>query len=152
MASGLDQSLAKRLQEEHAAQRQLIQLVREHAARLPGTSDARLVEQFKTAFDRLHSHVARTISMKEQDGYLESILKVKPTLARQVSEARADHGQLLRLADSIRRDLSQIQPADRLLVRDACDRMQRFADYLSQHEQRENMLALVAFNTELGGD
>lgn len=152
MASGLDQAFAKRLQDEHAAQSRLMHLVREHAARLPGAADGAWVEQLKAGFDRLYAHVARTISMKEQDGYLESILKIKPTLARQVADARAENGQLLRLADSIRRDLSQLQPVDKLLVRDACDRLQRFADHLAQHEQRENMLALVAFNTELGSD
>lgn len=152
MATGLDESIARRLQDEYRAQTQLVQLVREHAARMPGGGDGRWIDELRAAFDRLYAHIARTISMKEQDGYLETILKVRPTLARQVAEARAEHGQLLRLADSIRRDLSQLQMSDRLLIRDACDRLQRFAELLSHHEQRENMLALFAFNTELGGD
>lgn len=152
MNPGIDEGVAQRLQDEHRVLAQLVQLVREHIARHPGGLDSTWLDALRAAFDRLYAHVARTISMKEQGGYLDSILRVRPTLARQVADARSENGQLLRLADSIRRDLSQAQATERLLVRDVCDRIQRYADHLGQHEQRENMLALFAFNTEFGGD
>ena len=90
--------------------------------------------------------------MKEEDGYLETILKERPTLANQVASIKAENGQLLKMADAIRNDLAEVRSEDRLLVADACARIQRYIAIIGQHEQRENMIVLFAFNQELGSD
>jgi hypothetical protein len=37
-----------------------------------------------------------------------------------------------------------------VLVADACARLQRFMAVVGQHEQRESMIVLFAFNQDLG--
>jgi len=39
-----------------------------------------------------------------------------------------------------------------MLLADACTRITRFMETADQHDQRENMIALFAFNQDLGGD
>lgn len=152
MLSGFDQELGPRMQEQHKALHQLIQLLKEHIATTPGVNSAQWLGALSDAFDRLHAHIKRTITLKEQDGYLEAILRERPTLAKQVASIKAGNGQLVRMADGIRNDLAETHPQDRLLVGDACARIQRFVAILGQHEQRENMIVLFAFNQELGSE
>ncbi len=152
MPAAWDEQLGERLREERNALVQLGQVLRSHLAAPPRTGDQHWLDALRAGFDRLYAHVARTISMKEQDGYLEAILRHAPTLSRQVASMRAENAQLLRLADGLRRDLAAIAPPDRLLLADAGERIVRLLDLLKQHEQRENMAVLVAFNQDLGSD
>ncbi|MCG8376540.1 MAG: hemerythrin domain-containing protein, partial [Chlorobiales bacterium] len=139
-------------QEEHKALHQLGQIIREHIATTPTGGGGSWLDGLRSSFDRLHAHVKRSITMKEEDGYLETILKERPTLANQVASIKAENGQLLKMADAIRSDLAEVSSDDRLLVADACARIQRYIAIIGQHEQRENMIVLFAFNQELGSD
>ncbi len=150
MGRNLDEELALRLQEEHKALHELSRVLREHIAATPTTPNANWLNGLRTAFDRLHAHIQRCIDMKVQDGYLETILKERPTLAEQVGSIKNEHGQVLRMADAIRNELAQIRPEDRLLIADASARVQRFMAVVGQHEQRENMIVMFAFNQDLG--
>lgn len=150
MSSNWNEGIAKRLQTEHEALRQMTQLIREHLATTPAGSQSRWLEALKAAFERLHAHMKRSIAMKEQDGYLEVILKERPTLARQVEAINAEHGQLIRLADGIRDDLARTKPEDGMLIGDLSARILRYVAIVGQHEQKENMIVLFAFNQDLG--
>ncbi|MEW6199375.1 MAG: hemerythrin domain-containing protein [Planctomycetota bacterium] len=150
MSGNLDEELGVRLQQEHQALVQLSQVLKEHIAAMPSVNITSWLDGLRAAFDRLHAHIQRCIEMKEKDGYLETILKERPTLAGQVQSLCSEHGQLLRMADGIRNDLATTRPEDRLLVADACARVQRFMAVVSQHEQRENMIVMFAFNQDLG--
>lgn len=152
MATQWDEELGRRMQVEHKALHELTQMLKEHIAATPGANSAQWLDGLKTAFDRLHAHVKRTISIKEEDGYLDIILGQRPTLAKQVASIKAENGQLLRMAQSIRDDLTETRTEDRMLVADACARIQRYMAVVGQHEQRENMIVLFAFNQDLGGD
>ena len=118
MGPEMDEDLARRLQEEHKALIALSQVLKEHIAATPTADSGQWVEGLRTAFDRLHSHITRCIEMKVKDGYLETILKERPTLATQVASIKAEHGQLLRMADGIRNELAGVQspPYSRLAM------------------------------------
>lgn len=150
MGPNLDDELAMRLQEEHKALAKLSQVLKEHIAAMPSVNFGAWLDGLRTAFDRLHAHIQRCIEMKVKDGYLETILKERPTLGRQVEGIKAEHGQILRMSEAIRNDLAGTRPEDRLLVADACARVQRFMAVVGQHEQRENMIVMFAFNQDLG--
>ncbi|HPM23189.1 MAG TPA: hemerythrin domain-containing protein [Phycisphaerae bacterium] len=151
MSSNLDDQLGLRLQEEHKALLQLSQVLKEHIAAMPSMHSAQWLDGLRAAFDRLQAHIERCIAMKEKDGYLGVILKERPTLARQVESIQSEHGQLLRMGEAIRNDLAATRPEDHVLVGDACARVQRFMAIVAQHEQRENMIVMFAFNQDLGG-
>lgn len=152
MAGHWDEEVGRRMQEEHKALHQLTQLLKEHIATTPSGSSEDWLDGLRAGFDRLHAHVKRTISIKEQDGYLETILSEKPALAKQVEAIKAENSQLLRMADGIGTDLGELKPTERLLVADACARIQRYLAVVAQHEQRENMIVLFAYNQDLGSD
>lgn len=152
MPAEWESELGRRMQEEHKALHQLTQMLKEHIATTPTGSSAQWLDGLRVGFDRLHAHVKKTIAIKEQDGYLEAILKERPTLAKQVASIKAENGQLIKMADGIKADLADLRPEDRMLVADACARIQRYIAVVGQHEQRENMIVLFAFNQELGSD
>jgi hemerythrin-like domain-containing protein len=150
MTAELNDETTLRLQEEHKALAELTQMLKEHIAATPQVDHGSWVEGLRTAFGRLDAHIRRCIDMKVQDGYLETILKERPTLATQVERIKSEHGQLLRMSEAIREDLAKTRPEDHLLVADACARVQRFMAVVGQHEQRENMIVMFAFNQDLG--
>lgn len=150
MSANVDEQLGLRLQEEHKTLLQFSQTLREHIASQPGEGIAPWLQELSGAFDRLFAQIQRCFEMKSKGGYLETILTEHPTLARQVESIRNEQGQLLRMGDGIRRDLADTRPEDRVLVADACARVQRFMAIVAQHEQRENMIVMFAFNQDLG--
>lgn len=150
MASNLEEELGLRLQEEHKALLQLSQVLKSHIAAMPSANTAPWLGGLRVAFDRLHAHIQRCIAMKEKDGYLETILKERPALAKQVESIKSEHGQLIRMGDGIRNDLASTRPEDRVLVDDMCARVERYMTIVAQHEQRENMIVMFAFNQDLG--
>jgi hemerythrin-like domain-containing protein len=152
MATNLDEQVGLRLQDEHKALLKLSQVLKEHIAAQPSANLTPWLQGLRVAFDRLYAHIERCIAMKTKDGYLETMLKIRPTLARRVESIKSEHGQLLRMGEGIRNDLAALRPEEQVLVTDACARVQRFMAVLDQHEQRENMIVMFAFNQDLGGD
>ncbi len=152
MAQSREEELALRVQEEHQALNQLCQVVRGHMASAGPSYTPAWLTGLRTAFERVHAHFQRWVEIKERDGYLETALSFRPTLAKQVAAVKAEHGQLLQIAEAIRATLASVRPEDRLLLADACDRIERFIELMRQHEQRENMLVLFACNQDLGSD
>ncbi len=147
-----EEELALRLQEEHKALQQLSQVLREHIVAMPSVNLGQWLEGLRIAFERLHAHIQRSFAMKEKDGYLDSVVTMHPTLSRQVEAIKNEHAQLIKLGLGVRNDLAATQPEDGLLIADACARVQRHVAILAQHEQRENMIVLFAFNQDLGAD
>ena len=150
MGTDWDEEVGLRLQDEHKALLRLSQVLKEHIAAMPSVNITQWLEGLRVAFERLHTHIQRNIAMKEKDGYLETILKQRPTLANQVKSIEDEHGQVLRMGEGVSNDLAATRPEDRLLIGDACARIQRFMAIVAQHEQRENMIVLFAFNQDLG--
>ena len=151
MGANLDEQLGLRLQEEHKTLMQLTQVLKEHIAVMPSANLGPWFHGLRIAFDRLYAHIERCMTMKEKDGYLEVILKERPSLSKQVAVIKSEHGQLLKMGAAIRNDLTATRPEDHMIVADACARVQRFMAVVDQHEQRENMLVLFALNQDLGG-
>jgi hemerythrin-like domain-containing protein len=146
-----EEELGLRLQEEHKALLQLSQVLKQHLATQPSVNLSPWLDGLRIAFDRLQAHIERCITMKTRDGYLRTILQQRPTLGKQVAAIQAEHGQLLRLGEGIRNDLAAARPDDRMLIGDLCARVLRFISVVDQHEQRENMIVLFAFNQDIGG-
>jgi hemerythrin-like domain-containing protein len=151
MGTNLDEQLGLRLQEEHKNLMQLTQVLKEHIAVISSSKRGPWLDGLRAAFDRLFAHIERCVAMKEKDGYLEVILKVRPALSTQVEAIKSEHGQMLKMGAAIRDELRTMRPEDNMLVGDACARVQRFMAVVDQHDQRENMIVLFALNQDLGG-
>lgn len=151
MGANLDEQLGLRLQEEHKTLMQLTQVLKEHIAVMPSANLGPWFQGLRVAYDRLYAHVERCVAMKEKDGYLEVILKERPTLSKQVASIKSEHGQLLKMGQTVHDELAATRPEDYLLIGEACARVQRFISVVAQHDQRENMIVLFALNQDLGG-
>ena len=150
MAPQMDDQLGVRLQEEHKALVQLSRVMKEHIAAQPTGNNTEWLRGLRVAFDRLYAHIERSFDMKARDGYLETILEEQPSLARQVESIKNENTQILRLGASIRAEVETLAPAESIVVNEACARIQRFMTVVAQHEQRENMIFMFAFNQDIG--
>jgi hemerythrin-like domain-containing protein len=150
MDTDFSEQLGLRLQQEHKALLQLSQVLREHIAAMPASNLATWLDGLRVAFDRLYAHIERCVQMKESAGYLEAITRERPFFARQVEGSKAECNQLSRIGQGIKDELGRIRPDERVLVGDVLARVERFMTIVAQHEQRENMMAMFAFNQDFG--
>ena len=136
---------------QHTALLELSRVIREHIVKQPGVSSPDWLHGLREAVKRLKSHLAMNYDVKGSGGYLAHVLEVRPTLSKQVERIRHEHSEILRMIDWIDNELNQITPEDRLLIGDACARVQRFMAVVAQHDQREAMLTMLVFNQDIGG-
>ena len=144
------ENLGQWMRSEYQALGGLSRMIKEHLAKMPDVNRGEWLQGLKAGFDRFRAHITRNFAAQESGGYLNMIVEQRPTLADRVDGLRAEHCQMLAMAERIRVDLSETQATDNLLVADACARMQRFMAVVHQHNQRENMLALLVFNEDIG--
>lgn len=135
---------------EHETLRALTKVLKEHIAAAPERELDPWLAGLRAGFARLTAHLRRVFAAQEQDGYMEQLLRVRPTLQRRVAQLKCEHGQLLVLAASITRELADIGPHDHLLCADISARIQRFMAVVHQHEQHENTITQLVFNQEDG--
>ena len=147
-----DSDFAAWMQEEHKALAALTKVLRSHIAAVPEGALGTWLDSLKAGFGRLKAHLERNFDAQESEGYLSHLVESRPALAGQIERSKQEHAELRRLAERIAKELNEIRPAERLLVQDACARIEHFAAIVAQHEQRENMIAMFVFNEDIGGD
>jgi hemerythrin-like domain-containing protein len=141
---------AEWMQSEHRLLRQLGKLLREHIVAMPDSNRSEWIRGLRAAFDRLAKHLEQNFTAQEAAGYLNPVLERRPTLWHEVEELRAEHPQLLHMAHRIQQELADVQPAQAVLLADITARVQRFIAVIDQHDQRENMITLVATSLDIG--
>jgi hemerythrin-like domain-containing protein len=146
------EELAEWMHREHEALIELNKILRKHIALMPEVNLDDWLHGLKTGFDRLRTHLERNFAAKEAGGYLSIVIEQRPTLAAQVESIRREHGEILRMAERILRDMENLAPEYRLLVGDISARVQRFMAVVNQHDQRENMITLLVYNQDIGTD
>lgn len=144
------EELAEWMRREHDALQKLSKILRQHIAGMPEVNLADWLRGLLAGFERLRTHLERNFAAKEAGGYLNIVVEKRPTLSPQVESIRREHGEILRMAEGILRDMVQVQAENRLLLADMCARVQRFMAVVAQHDQRENMITLLVFNQDIG--
>ncbi len=145
-------ALAKWMQSEHQALRELGKLIRQHIADMPEVNRADWLRGLKVACERLRNHLDRHFAAKQEDGYLRAVVEMRPTLSTRVEHMRREHDEILHMAARILHDLSDVMPHNRLLVADLCARIQRFIAVVDDHEQREVMITMYVFSQDIGAE
>lgn len=146
------EELAEWMRHEHEALQSLNKILRQHIAGMPEVNLGDWLRGLQAGFERLRTHLERNFAAKESGGYLSIVVEKRPTLSPQVESIRREHGEILRMAEGILRDLEEVKPETRLLLGDVCARVQRFMAIVAQHDQRENMITLLVFNQDFGGE
>ncbi len=151
-APASDSDFSLWMQEEHKMLASLSKVLREHMAAPPETNRGKWLGGLSAGFARLRAHLERNFSAQEAEGYLAHVLECRPALQPQVEAIKHEHDEMRRLAEWITAEFSQIAPDDRVLVADLCARIDRYMNVVHDHEQRENMITLLVFNQDIGGD
>jgi hypothetical protein len=146
-----EEEIAQWMQEQHQALLALNRVLKEHIVGQPGVECADWLHGLKEGFKRLRSHLRANIELKRDGGYLSHVIEVRPTLSKQVSKIKHEHSEILKMAEWIIGELDQVTCGDRLLIADACARIQRFMAIVAQHDQQEAMISMLVFNQDIGG-
>lgn len=144
------EEIVRWLREEHEKVEELSDRLREHIATAPRGDATRWIHRLNELFDEMRSCCGTHMAMEEQDGYLLHVLERRPTLSGRVDRLKADHDELARLMASIRTEIDELRPGDRILMRDCRDRIRRFLAFIEEHEQNENLLVSFVFTQDIG--
>ena len=97
-------------------------------------------------------HLERLFALEEVDGYMESVSRFNPELAREIDDLKRDHEQLRAAVRRIvvRLDLTS---ATNLAEFDAtCFEVRATINKVLEHLRREQDLLVEAFNRDSGGE
>jgi hemerythrin-like domain-containing protein len=142
--------LSQWMREERETLIELNKILRQHIAAKPDVNLDEWLRGMRIGFERLQKHLERHFAAKEEDGYLSMVIEQRPTLSGQVEQMRNEHGEILHMGEQILRDLSELEPKNRLLLADACARIQRFIAVVADHDQREIMITMYVFSQDIG--
>lgn len=146
------QKLGNWMKQEGAKVTELSTRLREHIVSIPSGSLNKWLEELGQRFEHFAAHYRRMVHIQEEDGYLQPVVELRPTLSKQVDALRRENEQLRRLMDDLQRTLGQLAPEDHLLIRDTCTRLQIFLGHVQRHQEHEHHIVLYTFNQEMGMD
>ena len=142
--------LGRWIRTEHEKVNDLTARLRDQIAGVPRSSEQAWIDELRDRFEHLRAHLVKHMALKEYDGYMDAVLELRPTLSNEVDRLRNEHVELRRLQDTIHSSLAVLQPAERLMARDACRRIEDFLYYVEGHARHENMLVLAVFTDDIG--
>ncbi len=146
------QELARWVEIEHKKVAELSAVLLERTACVPRTNQAAWIALVREAFEHLRAHLIKHMAFEEDGGYLVPVLERRPGLAQQVERLQHEHEEITRIMNSIHVVLAEVQPEDRLLIRDCCHRIYDVIQYVEHHKNSENLLVLSVLTTDIGGE
>jgi|ERR1043166_2293958 hemerythrin-like domain-containing protein len=147
------QTLASWIQEEHVKISELADRLQERVAIAPKANEARWIEDVETSFEEFRHHVERHQTLEEEGGYMTGVLEERLALAPVVERLLHEHVEMRRIMEEIGHQLAELTPADKLLIRDTCHRIQSLLQYMEHHGKEEDLLLMSLFKDDGdGGD
>lgn len=144
------QKSADWLRQEHEKVHELAIRLQERVSILPRTNREKWIQDVRDAFDDFRSHMTKHMAIEEQDGYMASVVEMRPALAREVDRLAHEHLELTQIMDSIQVELHDLRGQDHLLILDCCRRIQNLLQYLEHHEKDECLVLLSTYSTDVG--
>ena len=142
------QTLASWIQEEHAKISELSDRLQEHVAVTPKANESKWIEEVVAAFEEFRLHVERHQALEEEGGYMTSVVETRPMLTPIVERLFHEHVEMRRIMAEIVQHLADLMPADKLLIRDACHRIQLLLQYMEHHAKEEDLLVMSLFKDD----
>lgn len=142
--------LAAWMREEHRIVDELAAALSERVAHVPRANQQRWIEAAREAFEHFRAHMTRHIAMEERDGYMSAVIELRPRLIDEVERLKREHRQILRLLNAVHDLCEDVEPADSLIIRDVCHRVQDILRYVEHHNHSENVLVISAFHEDIG--
>lgn len=137
--------------EEHAKVAELADHLRKRVASPPRGDRDVWIADLRRECDEFATHMARHLAMEEEGGYLMQVVELRPSLSQAVEIIRNEHEELTQIFQEVQEAVHELAPADVLLLRDCCKRIEYLLTWLDRHEEHENHLVVYAFTQEWGG-
>jgi len=142
--------IARWLREQHDKVKDLSAHLDRQVAAVPHHNVDQWLVNLTDEFERYRAHFEKHMALEQEGGYLAPVLEQRPTLAAEVTHLHAQHGQISQVMTWILSELNGLTSANRLLLRDACARIDTLIEIISEHEEQENLLVSQAFTEEVG--
>lgn len=146
------QTIASWISAEHTRIAELAAGMQEKVAVVPRANQAKWIADVTDAFEDFRTHVLRHQSLEEEGGYMVGVVEQRPALSAEVDRLAREHVELGRIMTDIHRQLVELEPADKLLLRDTCRRIQTLLQYLEHHTKDEDILVLSVFTDDGGAE
>ncbi len=138
------------MREEHAVVEQLAQKLGDRAAAVPRACLTAWVRETAVQLDEFNRHLRKHFELEQEGGYLEAVTERSPGLQPEVERLQHEHDEIGRILNSIHHDLTTAGDQDRIVIDDCCCRIRNLLRYIRDHEEREDLMVLSAFNSDLG--
>lgn len=136
---------------EHKVTTRLAECLGGHVCSVPKVDLPTWLDTVRHHFSRFRVHLKQQMRAEEIDGFMQPVLEERPTLAREVDNIKHEHAELSRWLDQIHTELVELSCDEKLLIEDACHRIQHLLTAVRHHQEREELLATFAFSQDLGG-
>lgn len=144
------QELVRWMRQEHRKVEDIARELRERVAGVPRTGLDGWIGGLRQQFEHIRAHLHKHVALEEHDGYMAEVLVRRPMLSNEIDRLQHEHTEFARLMDGIRQAIENLTPADRLLIRDCCQRINDFLSYIEHHEAHENLIAVAVFTHDIG--
>ena len=122
------------------------------AWKVQGDDLCRKLSSLKIITRSFQNHMECMMTMKEQDGYLENVLEIRPNLSNAVDVLRQEHDEFLEELGVVLYRLEHISLKNQKCLTQLCDDMTEMLKKLDGHKKSERDLFHEAFEREEGGE
>jgi hemerythrin-like domain-containing protein len=136
------EELVRWLRGDHDPLPEFADRLRERIARKPRGDQRRWIDDLQTCFDDFATFFRERMAKEEANGYFKPVLEARPALESASHVLRQEHSELSRIIESIERAVHRLPPNARLLLRDACKRIEDLLSWIERHEEHENCVVL----------
>lgn len=142
--------LAVKLRAEHDAVEALSDRLKEWVAVVPRANIADWIGELRDRFEHLRAHMTKHMALEEQEGYMQTVVELRPTLSPEVERLQHEHEEIGKIMSGVHTAVEALEPVDRLLIRDCCRRIDNLLHYIEHHENDENVLLITSLTSDIG--
>ena len=147
----IEERSAAWMRNEHKINSGLMASLMRDVCAIPAYGREEWLDHLRQTVALFRAHRKNRISAEEADeGFLSPVLEARPTLSPQVEQLRSEHRQFVTWLDQIHEQAVGVQPEDRLLIEDLCNRVESIVKAIQHHQEHEDLLVTFVFSQDIG--
>ncbi len=120
---------------------------------MPAYGREEWLDHLRQTVARFRAHMKNRISAEEaEEGFLSPVVEARPTLCPQVEQLRHEHKQFVTWLDQIHEQAIGVQPEDKLLIEDLCNRVEQLVKAIQRHQEHEELLVTFVISQDIGAN
>ena len=147
-----DKEVIRKVRQEHARLRDIKASL---LAVLDGAAEAdahRWLDELRDRFEHFRAHLIHRVALEEIGGFLNVVLRRRPTLSGQVAHLRESHSEMIEMAGETMAELRKLDASDPESVDQAALLVKMALSEVKYHEEAETLLVSFIFTEEEQGD